>query len=239
MVPAIDDDPILKRIKLSAGAASTVDGYLVITNPAFVPEQINSAAALDEWAVRTTDIAFNKAVSVTLSSVVNSNMRQLRETKDLELVDDENDLEKFSAYELFAEGSDEKKLPAGTNSIESIINVSLADAIANYVLIAWVFVNEAENDHCQQGDCNTKGIQRNYVTRYFLIENTSFSQMNKGNEGNASLSSLETCSVARIQTLYDANSPEALEAKTAAAWNASSLALKPSFFDTVNLTQVA
>lgn len=236
MVPSFEDGTILKKINLSAGAASTVDGYLVITDPVFIAENINKSADLDEYAVKTTDIAFDKYVGTNLQSIVKDGARQLREAVNLESVDDKTDLG-FSVYELFSEDSKLEELPAGANTLESL-NISAAQASANYFLIAWVFVKDAENDHCQQGDCNTKGIQRNFITRYFLIDSATFAEMNKGNDGNSSFATLDTCSTARIAVLSQQGSTIAIQTSAQKAWGISVNSIDP-YFDGGTLKPIA
>ena len=226
MLPGFEDNTKLKKIKVSAGAASTVDGYLVITNPLFISEKINSASTIDEWALKATDVVFDKAVETNLTSILtNDGSRQLMEKKAFDKLEDQSFLSEkkdLNVFELFAEAKKIEDLPEGSKTLEEF-NMTPAQASANYALMAWVYVDEAENDHCQQGDCNTKGIQRNYIVRYFLVENNQLTPLNNVSP------EIPLCIAARIKNLSQSGSTAGVFQKSFAAWSSNITELQPYF----------
>ena len=205
--PGFDDNTMLKHISLSAGVAATIDGYLVQADD---------------------NTTFNRAAPVNLVSfTTNEGWHQFMEKKDFDAAKKMDTIlagsnKDINTLEIFANTVADKDLPDGAASIESFA-VTPNDAVANRLLMAWVYINDAENNHCQQGDCNTKGTQRNYITRYFFIDATFFTRLNFVSP------ELSTCSVARIKKLSLSGSLVGLNQRSFTAWGKSFAELQPYF----------
>lgn len=194
----------VQQINLSAGVASSIDGYIV----------------------QNANTIFDKAIANTLANIVlKDGSKQLMLKTDYDALQDKSNIASeadWNVFELFYSTEKIEDLPDGTNTLNTF-NITSADALTKYAVFAWVFIKDAENDHCQQGDCNSKGIQRNFITRYFLIDNSLLTQMNFTNPQQ------NTCSVARIKNLSAAGSASGVQAASFAAWSASFAELSPYF----------
>src|SRR6185503_4775248 len=74
-----------------------------------------------------------------------------------------------------------------------------------------------------QEDCNSKGIQRNYIIRYFLVPNNLVPQQNTISP------EMPTCSVFRIKNLSTSGSPAWVNQRSFTAWSSSAGQLLPYF----------
>jgi hypothetical protein len=125
----------------------------------------------------------------------------------------------MAAIELFP-STKTTDLPAGIkNLVDLAIDKNLVQP--NYVLIAWVSVTDAENNYCMQGDCNSKGIQRNDNTRYFLMQNNLFPPQNSAG------AEMLLCASSRIKNLSTLTSSAGFYQANFTAWTKCLGAIKP------------
>lgn len=216
---SFDDSASLKHVMVSKGAAVTVDGYLV------------QAPA---------GIKFDRAVSIDLVYFKTiQGWQQMMEKKIFDALKnldtiDQATVKEFTAFEMIADTTKDEDLPVGAAAIASF-GINPGDATIHHLLLAWVDIVDAENNHCQQGDCNTKGTQRNYKTRYFLADSSLVAQLNVLSAG------LSTCSVARIKKISLSGSAAGLNQRSFDAWSKSFAELLPYFSNdpSRNLSAVA
>lgn len=209
----------LDKVSVTAGAAGTTDGYIIQAN---------------------TYLLFDRGVAIKLSFYkTTSGASQLMEKTDFDKIADKAKAnidplsEKVAdVIELLPDSMLQKDLPDNAQTLK-LFSITSADALSGYLVFAWVFIKDAENNHCQQGDCNTKGMQRNFITRYFLIKNNFFTQLNTVSPAIA------TCTVNRIKMLCDAGSAAGLNQKAYTAWNSSVAELAPYFSANANSRQLS
>lgn len=211
--PDFTGGTLLQTVTLKTGAAGTVDGYLV----------------------QSRDVTFNSGFAITMSSFTTTgNARQLMEKTEFEKIKESLSLSgepvELEAIELFADSVSTEDLPDGAKAIQDFA-VTAAQA-QERVLVAWVAINDAENNHCQQGDCNTKGIQRNYKVRFFLVKSEDLPVLNTAS------AEMVLCAVSRIRNLSEAGSTAGLHQKSFTAWNNSSNELLPYFSTTAPAKQL-
>lgn len=153
--PDFTDNSLLKTVLLSAGNAITIDGYILGTDKA---------------------LEFNRCKSTKLSWLQGANnLQRLMEKAAYDLV--KPNMPGFTeklidAIEVFQTSVSDNELPTGFAGINSL-NIAPAQAMSSYSLVAWIFKKDIEKNHCQQGDCNIKGIVREYIPRYFLVPTES------------------------------------------------------------------
>lgn len=206
------DNTLLKQVTITAGDASTVDGYLI------------------QAGAQT----FDKGLSINLSwlKLPNGSQQIMEKTQYDKVKANLNASETvLSAIEIFLSSAQLKDLPDGTKTVDTFA-ISSSAALSNYLVLAWVYINDQENDHCQQGDCNTKGIQRNYITRYFLIQNNLFPSANSVSP------EMPLCIAARIKNLSQAGSSTGLYQSSYTAWGVSYAELQPYFSTNVTGKQL-
>lgn len=204
---------LLQNISLTTGGGSTIDGYLV----------------------QNSNLAFNRGVAITLSRfILTGDVQRLMEKVEFDKIKDNLELvgepAELDAIELLRDSLTTEELPDGAGTLESFA-IPASQAL-NKILLAWVSIKDAENNHCQQGDCNTKGIQRNYVTRYFLVDSGQFPVLNTVSP------EMPVCSVSRIKNLSDAGSTEGLHQRSFTAWNSGTVELSPYFSNAVSGKQL-
>ena len=199
------DNALLKQVTITGGDAVTVDGYII------------ASKGLQ---------AFDKGFSIQLSWIkLQDGTEQLMEKTAFDKAKESiNPLSEIvlNAVEIFSTASSLPDLPVGTNTLDTF-SISASQALSNYLVLAWVFVNDEEKDNCVQGDCNTKGIQRNFTARYFLVLNSQFPQQNVAGV------EMPTCIAARIKNLSQAGSNAGFNQASFSAWSASLTELQPYF----------
>ena len=208
--------PLLKKVTITPGAAATCDGYVV-----------------EAWK----NLSFDKGVATNLS--------WYKTTDGAEHILDEVEYNKVSAVinpvnvvtlnavELFVENTPANELPDGTVVLENAaIGITALLAISSYIVLAWAFYTDLENNHCQQGDCNTKGIQRNFRTRYFLLKTSQVPPL------NSVQAELITCKVARIKKLSTAGSASAFNKASHDAFGISAAELGGYFTNAITGKQL-
>ena len=199
----------LQAVTVTKGAAATVDGYLV------------SPAA---------DLSLTKAAAVTLTLfTLDDGTSHLMYKGDFDKVADSLNAvssANVDAFELFDNAVPDTDLPDGTGLLNAATGLTATDVLANFLVLCWVFARDKENNQCEQGDCNTKGTQRNYSAKFFLLKKTAIP------EQNTIADELITCTVARIKNLSAAGSSAGLFAKSFEAWSASFGELRPYFTGT-------
>jgi hypothetical protein len=197
------DTTSLKQVNISAGDACTADGYII------------QAGAL----------AFNKGFSIDISWITLDDGTQLlmeKATFDNANMDDVATETIIHAIELFTTTSNINDLPVGTKTLDAF-SITSSQASSNYLSLAWVFIHDAENDNCVQGDCNTKGIERSFTTRYFLAETSVFPQQNSENP------LMPLSKAARIKNLSNSGSAAGFYQTSLTAFNANLTELQPYF----------
>ena len=213
--PDFGGTPNLQNVSLTAGGGGTVDGYLVKA-PANI--LFDRGVNIDLTWFKLTDqseqvldkLTFDK-IKATLNPVSEKTL---------------------NAIELIADNTAAADLPTGNKTLDQFA-ITNAQALANWIMLAVVFIKDLETKHCQQGDCNSKGIQRTYVTRYFLVQNNQFPT------ANTSSPEMPTCSVTRIKNLSGAGSPTGLNNLSFTAWNAGSTELLAYFSNTPSGKQLS
>ncbi len=197
-------NPLLQKISLTDGCAVTIDGYLI--NPG-------------------KNLSYDQGVAITLTWFkTTDNVEQILEKTEFEKVKANLSISgipvDLNATEIILEGTAVEDLPIGAAALDTFA-ITVSQALSNFILLAWVFIKEAENNHCQQGDCNSKGIQKNYLVRYFLIQNNLVPQQNFMSP------EMSTCSVFRIKNLSGAGSPALLNQRSFTAWSSNAAELLP------------
>lgn len=195
----------LQAITITKGAASTIDGYLV--SP-------------------TGNLSFGKAAPVTLVWYTTTDgASHLMYKIDFEKVKDSLNLTgsaDINTFEFVGDAVPQNEQPDGTQSLNSF-GLLVDNVWSSYIVLCWVYNKDKQNNQCEQGDCNTKGSQRNYSAKFFLVKNTDIPEQNTiGAE-------LPTCSVARIKNLSTASSIAGMVAKSFEAWSAGFGELSPYF----------
>lgn len=207
LLPDFTAGAVMQTVTLKKGCASTVDGYII---------------------QEASDITFNKQLAVNLISYITADGSKhfIEQSEYNKLTDKSAFLTPtvMATIEVFPGTLAANDLPEGAKTIDQLA-ITSADALSKYILLAWVGIKDLENSQCQQGDCNTKGMQRNYRARYFLVLNTLFSQLNVLN------AQLPTCGVARIKKIADSGSKAGLITKSFAAWSVSYAELLAYFTD--------
>lgn len=209
--------PLVKQVAIFPGAAVTIDGYLVEAGKSIVFEkgaaiQLTLFTTISDPAQIMEKTAFDK-VKAKINPIV-------------EIV--------LDTVEIFSNTIPNNKLPDGAVLLDdATIGINAALALSNYLVLAWVFISDQENNHCQQGDCNTKGIQRNLITRYFLVKNNG-----KMSPLNSMSSQLPTCSVSRLKRLADAGGFAGLNQRSVDAWNSSAKEFQGYFTNSVTGKQL-
>lgn len=196
MLTGTTNNTPMKQVSVTPGAAVTCDGYIIEAG---------------------TNLSFQRAVSLKLSWYKTlDGAEQLMEKVLYDKIEDKKKANidpasevVLDAFELIADDVANEDLPVNTKALETFGTNSA------FLVVAWVDITDAENNHCQQGDCNSKGIQRNFKTRYFLMNNQ---QLPFSNTMKAQLS---LCSVKRIKNLSQAGSVAGLNQKSFEAWSSS------------------
>jgi|GEM_PF-2033503 len=197
----------LQTIKLTPGSAVTTDGYLVREEKNIVFDRGLPIDLVECWLKDTSHRLMEKKVYDEIKA-------------ELEVV---NEIV-WKAVEVIPDSVAAANVPDGTKSLtDASIGITAAQALSTWGLAAWVNISDAENNHCQQGDCNTKGVQRNFKTRYFLVKKSQLAELNI-----LSLE-LETCAVCRIEKLSDSGSVTGLNKKAWDTWNKSLAEIQPYF----------
>ncbi|MEO8711519.1 MAG: hypothetical protein ABI405_05315, partial [Parafilimonas sp.] len=197
------DTTSLKQVNISAGDACTVDGYI-----------IQSGA-----------LAFDKGFSIDMSWITLNDGTQLlmeKATFDTANMNDVATETIIHATELFSTASNINDLPVGTKTLDAF-SITSSQASSNYIALAWVFINDAENDNCVQGDCNTKGTLKIFTTRYFLTETSVFPQQNSANP------LMPLSKAARIKNLANSGSAAGFYQTSLTAFKANITELQPYF----------
>ena len=197
------DTTSLKQVNISAGDACTVDGYII----------------------QAGSLAFDKGFSIDISWLTLNDGTQLlmeKATFDNANMDDVATETVIHAIELFSTASNMNDLPVGTTTLDAF-SITSSQASSNYLALAWVFINDAENDNCVQGDCNTKGIERSFTTRYFLAETSVFPQQNSENP------LMPLSKAARIKNLSNSGSAAGFYQTSFTAFSANIAELQPYF----------
>ncbi len=198
------DSTSLKQITVSAGDACTPDGYII---------QLNATQVFDKgFAIKLTLVALEDGSEVLMEKATFDNT-----VPALNAI-----IPEIDAFEIFSTSTDITALPDGTTAL-SALPVTPSDISTAYLLLAWVFIKDVENDNCIQGDCNTKGILRNYITRYFLAPNNLFTQH------NSLLPEIPTCIATRIKNLSQSGSTMGFYQASSTAWNFNITELQPYF----------
>jgi hypothetical protein len=196
---------LLQTIGVTIGVAATIDGYIV---------------SVDE------NITLDKAIEKDLVwyTLADGSNHMLDKTKfDLQQAQLEpTAIVTLSGYEMFLSDADVTKLPDGVKKMGDAV-VAYSSILSGYMVIAFVEITDLANNHCQQGDCNTKGIQRNFSIRYFLSKTDGISVQNTVS------AQLPLCSVARIKNLAGITSKAGFHQKSYDAWKASYNELIPYF----------
>ena len=203
------DGTLLKQVSITAGSAGTADGYII-----------------QEKAGQL----FDKGLAIQLSWItLPDGTQQLWEKAAFDKVSQTiqaSSVTILSATELFAVANNLTDLPAGTATLDSF-SITSSQVLSNYLVLAWVYITDTEDNFCVQGDCNTKGTQRNFTTRYFFVLNSSFPQLNTVNP------ELPLSAVARIKNLALSGSTAGVYQASFQAWGASLTELQP-YFSTAN-----
>jgi hypothetical protein len=195
----------LQTVTISAGGASTVDGHLVqaVKNLVF-----NRGVAIDIVRYKLAD-GSEHMLDKTEFDKVKASLEPVTETA-------------LPAIEIIENTVLPADLPDGAQNLNGFA-ITSAQVLTNYLVFAWVYIKDAENNHCQQADCNTKGVQRNYTVRYFLVQNSLFPQMNTLH------AQLPTCAVSRIKNLSKSGSITGFNQRSFDAWSSSAAELSPYF----------
>ena len=188
---------ILQSITISKGVGSTVDGYIVD-----VVKDTDFGIVIDAHLVLYT--LADGSQDILDKADFDTQQEKLNPTSSKE----------FTGYELIATDTDPAKLPDGNKKVEAL-SVTISSGMNDYVVVAYVQITDLANNHCQQGDCNTKGIQRNFSIRYFLLKNDFL------NTQNFASSEYPLCSVARIKNLSGVTTTASLNQKSYDAWTIS------------------
>lgn len=195
-------------VKLGTGAGVTNDGYLL---------QLTPAAKADP------NHYYNRAKEITLVLyVTDKGEKGLVEKEKFAALSQEitvSSSKETNAFELFATTA---TAPDGSK-LFSAAGITSASLGSDWLLLGWIDISDAKNDHCQQGDCNTMGTQRNYTTRFFLVKKTDIDQ------GNSLHAALPLCQVTRIKNLSSVTSNAGFYQKNFDAWT-SSLAVISKYF---------
>ncbi len=196
---------LLQAIDITSGVACTIDGYIV---------------SIDE------NITLDKAIEKDLVwySLADGSNHMLEKTEfDLQQSQlDPTTTVTLSGYEMFLSDADATKLPDGVKKMSDAV-VAYSSVLSGCIVIAFVEITDLANNHCQQGDCNTKGIQRNFSIRYFLSKIDGISVQNTVS------AELPLCGVARIKNLAGITSKAGFYQKSYDAWKASYNELIPYF----------
>jgi len=199
------DNTSLKQVNISAGDACTIDGYII--QPA-------------------TDEIFDKGLAIDLSWItLNDGSQQLMEKTQFDKVKDTLDVTSeivLNAIEIFGTQTNISDLPVGTTALDAFA-ITASQATTNYLTFAWVFSKDEENDNCVQGDCNTKGVLRNYTTRYFIVQNQQFPVSNTVSP------QISFCNAARIKNLANSGSASGFYTASLTAFNNNIAELTPYF----------
>jgi hypothetical protein len=198
----------LQTVSISRGFGTTEDGYIMQENGA------NNAAA-----------SFDKGLPLKLVRFTTADgSDQLMEETVFNAKTDLNPVTKATvdATELFTAVSKIEDHPQGTKTLEGLA-VDINKIQPGYIVLAWLSIDDAENNYCAQGDCNSKGVQRNYNIRYFLMENKLFPVQNTPG------SELPLCFVSRIKNLSGLTSVAAYNQNSFTAWTSSQGQLQPYF----------
>ena len=203
--PDFTGTPLLQTVTISSGGAATVDGYLAqaVKNLIF-----NRGVAIDMVRYKLAD-GTEHLLDKTEFDKVKATLEPVTETV-------------LPAVEIIENTVLPADLPDGTQNLNGFA-ITAAQALTNYLVFAWVYIKDAENNHCQQADCNTKGVQRNYTVRYFLVQNSLFPQMNTLH------AQLPTCAVSRIKNLSKSGSVAGFNQRSFDAWSSSAGELLPYF----------
>ena len=200
---------LLQTVTISAGGAATVDGYIVQAVKNLI---CSSGIAIDMVRYKLAD-GTEHMLDKTEFDKVKATLEPVTETV-------------LPAIEVIADTVLPADLPDGAQNLNGFA-ITATQALTNYLVFAWVHIKDAENNHCQQADCNTKGVQRNYTVRYFLMQNSLFPQMNTLH------AQLPTCVVSRIKNLSKSGSIAGFNQKSFDAWSSSAAELS-SYFSTAN-----
>jgi len=202
MTASITGNPF-KQVIVAAGGSSTVDGFIIAPG---------------------SDTVLTKGAPINLSwyKLADKTEHLMEKTAFDQLNLQVQSVTVLNAVELFTDAVPVNELPDGTKALDGV-GITNTQAMNDYIVLAWLFSKDAENNHCQQGDCNSKGIQRNLLVRYFLIKNAQVPHM------NSMSAELPTCSVKRIKKLSDSGSVTGFNKKSFDAWSASVAELKDYF----------
>lgn len=195
--PGFTGNPV-NNITVSAGAATTIDGYL-IGSPK--PLQFDKGVAIQ--------MSFHKLLDGSAQAMEKTEFDKILDKQKAGI--DGASEKVVDVIEILPVGMPADDLPDNSQNL-NLFGITSADAQAAYAIFAWIGIVDKENNHCQQGDCNTKGTQRNLVTRYFLVLNSKLPVMNTA--GTA----LPYCVVSRIRNLSKAVSATALNKMSFDTW---------------------
>ncbi len=201
--PDFTDSTLLKQVTITAGQASTSDGYLI----------------------QAGNQSFDKGFSIQLSLItLPDGTEQLMEKAAFDKVKANLNATEIvlNAIEVFHLSDQIANLPDGTKTL-NLFNITPAQALSTYITLAWVYINDTESDNCMQGDCNIKGIHKNYTTRYFLVPNTLLPPSNFASP------EMPLCIAARIKNLSQAGSITGFNAASFTAFGANVTELQPYF----------
>lgn len=215
MHPDFTGNNVLQKVSLTTGGAATIDGYILQTNK---------------------NLEFDNGVAVTLTWFKTAdNVEQIMEKTEFDKIKANLSLSgapvDLSAIEVILKDTPVEELPVGFKKLEEF-GITINQALTNYILLAWIFIKDAENNHCQQGDCNSKGRQRNYINRYFLIQNNLIPPQNFVSP------EMPTCSVFRIKNLSTVGSVGGFNQRSFTAWSSSAAELLPYFSNNVSGKQL-
>lgn len=209
------DAVLMKQVNITKGTACTCDGYVIQTND----DVFDKGLLLDlSW--------------ITLTDGTQQLMEKTQFDKVKETLGDVTEIVLKDSIEIFSASSDINDLPVGTIKLESF-SITGPQAIANYLTLAWVFVHDEENDNCVQGDCNTKGISRNFTTRFFLVQNSFFPILNTVS------SQVPLTMAARIKNLSNSGSAAGFYQASLAAWKTNISTLSPYFSNNASGKQLS
>ncbi|MBS1744739.1 MAG: hypothetical protein JST21_01070 [Bacteroidetes bacterium] len=212
---AFTDTVSLKQVNITKGTASTNDGYVIQTN----------------------DDTFDKGLLIDMSWITLADgsqqlMEKIQFDKVKDSLGDITEIVLKDCIEIFSVSVDTNDVPVGTNTLASFA-ITASQATSNYITLAWVYVHDEENDNCVQGDCNTKGILRNFTTRFFLVQNSFFPILNTIN------SQVPLTMAARIKNLSNSGSATGFYQASLTAWKANINTLMPYFSNSASGKQLS
>lgn len=199
----------VSTVNITAGAASTSDGYLVEVRK-----------ALNCTKGTSLKVSFYKTLDGTAQVMEKSAFDKIQNKAQANI--DGASESVADVVELFPDTMSADDLPEEAVALSGFA-LSLANVTGNYAVLVWVYINDKVNNHCQQGDCNTKGTQRNLTTRFFLVP------VNKLASLNSQSPAVPYCIAIRIKNLNAAVTAQAIAAAAFTAWSANVTQLNPYF----------